>query len=192
MQNKCLILGSTGLFNFFLTKAGIHAEHVVLHNKLGGEIFRYSFGHPHPNVLHMTYFIFCCLFLYRYKNDIDKLLHWNHVLLIGNFLLFIYTVSYTGVLVGLIYYLGILIFGKYKDINKMDWIIGYGCLTGSIFCSVIIPILLNLEDDRFQMLNRVFNTRLRLLNLYFDSYSTTIWGQGIDDYSRVSYQLDNS
>lgn len=186
------VWGITGVLNYFLSVAGIHEGCIALHNKLGGEILRYSFGQPHPNVLHMTYFIFCCLFLYSCKNNRDRLVFWNRVLLIGSFILFLYTVSYTGVILSIIFYFGILHFQTIHDIKRMDWFVAYGVLICSLVSSIVVPTWINLENDRFRLLNEIFNTRLQLLNRYFDAYPVTAFGQWIFDYTRVDYQLDNS
>lgn len=186
------VWGITGIFNFLLSMIGIHEGRVVLHSKLGGEILRYSFGQPHPNILHLTYFIFCCLFLYSLKNNRDRLRYWNRILFVGNLLLFLYTISYTSVILGGIFYLGIAYLDRYKEINWMDWVAAYGTLVCTLICSIVIPILLDFRNDKFQLLNKIFHTRTQLLNQYFEAYSVTAFGQWILDYTRISSQLDNS
>ena len=58
------VWGITAMFNYFLSVAGIHEGCVALHNKLGGEILRYSFGQPHPNVLHNIFCGICsCVYI---------------------------------------------------------------------------------------------------------------------------------
>ena len=66
-----------------------------VHAKMGlGHIFRWSLGFTHPNILHITYLMLCALVIlnreerYGFKD--------YGILMIGNFLVFLYSVSYTG------------------------------------------------------------------------------------------------
>ena len=79
------------VFSFF------RLEHTVyrVHAKMGlGHIFRWSLGFTHPNILHITYLMLCALIIwelgerYGFKQYL--------ILMTGNFLVFFYSISYTG------------------------------------------------------------------------------------------------
>ena len=79
------------IFSFF------RLEHTIyrVHAKMGlGHIFRWSLGFTHPNILHITYLTLCALILYQMR---ERYRFRHYVLLMaGNLLVFLYSVSYTG------------------------------------------------------------------------------------------------
>ena len=78
------------IFSFF------RLEHTVyrVHAKLGmGHIFRWSLGFSHPNILHITYLALCAFLLYE-MGERYRFRHFG-LLMVGNLLVFFYSVSYT-------------------------------------------------------------------------------------------------
>ena len=171
--------------------AGVH-QRALLHDKLGGEILRYCFGQPHPNVLHMTFFVFSCMLLYTLRGKRKQLLLWNTLLLGANLLLFLYTVSYTGVALCVCLF-GITLWAdRFPKYHFFDGMISFGALAGTVSASVVFPLLVNYDNGFTRSLILSIYNRFKLLNAYFSAYSISLWGQNISDYTKVDYQLDNS
>lgn len=184
-----LAFGGTGLINLFLSMLSVHEGTVVLHNKLGGEILRYAFGQPHPNVLHTTYVILCCFILFVMRNN----QHWiklNLILLLGSFGFFFYTISYTGILMSICLLGAAIVYLLHKRSLWFDWIAAYGVLIGVIFFSVGMPLIANLQSDFCQGFIQSVRHRFVLLNRYFDEFHITLLGQKISGI--LWYQLDTS
>lgn len=187
-----LSLGAFGTFRGILSITGVLENKVLLHDKLGGEILRYSFGQPHPNVLHMTYLILCCMVLYCLRKDKKRLFFWNVLFMVGSIVLFLYTVSYTGLLLSILLFALVALWVHIPRITAFDWFISFAILLGTVSFSVVFPQIINYDNGITQSFILSIYNRFRLLNRYFSAYSVTVWGQNISDYTKVSYQLDNS
>ena len=192
IKSAAVSFGVFGLLRAVVSAIGIAEHKVLLHDKLGGEIIRYSFGQPHPNVMHMTYLVFCCMVLFCLQTDKRRLFFWNVLFVVGNVILFVYTVSFTGALLGVLLFFFVFIFVYFPRVLLWDWIFSFGILLGTVAYSVIFPCIINYDNEITQSLLWSLYNRFRLLNSYFSSYPITMWGQNILDLSKVNYQLDNS
>lgn len=188
-RTGAVIFLGTGFLNIMLSVLGIHEGTVVLHNKLGGEILRYAFGQAHPNVLHTTYVIVCCFLLYLYGES-KHCLKWNIILLLGSIVLFVYTISYTGILMSILLFASVMIDRFHCRTNRFDWSLSYGILVGTILYAVALPLFTNLESPFFQNILLSVRNRFILLNAYFGSFGITLFGQKISGI--LWYQLDTS
>lgn len=96
-----LCTAALSIFSFF------RLEHTIyrVHQKMGlGHIFRWSLGSTHPNVLHITYFMLCAFILYQLAEKYN----FKHfvLLMLGNVLVFFYSVSFTGLGIVAIFLVG--------------------------------------------------------------------------------------
>lgn len=183
--------GVPGLVCAFLALCGFIDQVVLVHDKLGGEILRYSFGQPHPNVLHTTYFVFSCFVIYLVR-DQKSIMKWNCGTLLGSFFLGLYTVSYTGMLLNFLLFAGVTYLHFVKKMLGIEWGMAYGTLWIVIIASTIMPLIMNYESVFFQSFILSIYNRFRLLNRYYGSYPLAWFGQNINNYSIIDYQLDNS
>ena len=89
MWSICAIVLS--IFSFYRLEDTIYR----VHSKLGmGHIFRWSLGFTHPNILHITYLALCAFIVYELADKYN----WKHfiLLMLGNGLVFLFSISYTG------------------------------------------------------------------------------------------------
>lgn len=182
------------VINYGFAFAGKSVGATFIHNKLGGEILRYSFGNSHPNNMHMTYVIMCILLLYSLKDDIEKLKKYNLVLVLVSVLLFLYTLSYTGIMLSAFIFVGVIYFClTHSGTNVIEIVIVYFSILICFLFSSIFPFLLLQNNELFEKINwDVFHGRLSFLISYYKAYDVSVFPQRINDYSRVWYQLDNS
>ncbi len=169
----------------FLTISGIRTEQIFrIHRKLGMYIVRWSMGFTHPNVLHITYFILIALLFCACKpRGKRKLLLCSGLAMIGNLLLFCYSVSYTGVLIVTVYLLvNILLQSKALQRKWFSVSCGYVAYLTPIVCvlfSTVAPVLL--QGKAFDLANRLLSTRLELSRQY-------ILGQGIHLFGNANME----
>ena len=76
----------------------LDASGYKVHEKLGlGHVFRWDLGFLHPNVLHISCLVLVAFIVY----NLGEKYNWKYMLLlrVGNLFIFLYFVSYTGILV---------------------------------------------------------------------------------------------
>lgn len=90
----------------------VHDLYFVHEKPIFGYIVRDSFGYPHPNVLHISFLMITCLVMYLFGNNRKKVLQLSILLILANCYVFVYSVSFTGFLIAVLFLLlnGILTF----------------------------------------------------------------------------------
>lgn len=183
----CAVLLS--IFSFF------RLEHTVyrVHAKMGlGHIFRWSLGFSHPNILHITYMALCAFLLYE-LGERYKFRHFC-LLMIGNLVVFFYSVSYTGFGIVAVLLAG----GVYVRLRPKF------CILEKILVNLVLPACLILSfvlpfylyDNKLaafvQKLNFLLNTRILLAEQFLRSEYHSLLGADISQIVRSSMTLDNS
>lgn len=176
-------------YNFF------RIEHTVyrVHSKMGlGHIFRWSLGFTHPNILHITYLLLCAFLLYELGMNY-KFKHF-FLLMAGNLIIFLYSVSYTGF--GIV---SVLLMGGYYGALRKKFclfekflanLVLPGCLTLSFICPAIMfgtPFA-----GPVQRLNFLLNTRIYLAYCFLNDTYMSLFGKDISKVVQSSMTLDNS
>ncbi len=167
----------SGIFSLqcFLTMSGLRSEQIFrIHRKLGTYLVRWSMGFTHPNVLHITYFVLLIFLMYAVKPRGRRLIFTSIAGMMGNILVFCYSVSYTGVVIVTLYLLINLILQSRRFRNgRLHVLCSCGVFLLPIACilfSAGAPVLL--KGKVFNWMNRLLSTRLELSREY-------ILGQGI-------------
>lgn len=177
------------IFSFF------RLEHTVyrVHAKMGlGPIFRWSLGFSHPNILHITYMALCGFILY----EMGEKYKFRHFLLMmaGNLMVFIYSVSYTGFGIVTVLLVGCL----YVQIRPKF------CILEKMLVNLVLPVCLILSfvlpfylyDNKYayyvQKLNFMLNTRIVLAEQFLRSEYHSLFGTDISQVVRSSMTMDNS
>ncbi|MDE7177660.1 MAG: hypothetical protein K2O59_07555 [Lachnospiraceae bacterium] len=174
-------------------------EHTVyrVSDKLGlGYIFRWSLGFTHPNILHITYLTLCALIIYELA-DRSGLRHYA-ILMLGNILVFLYSVSYTGFAIVTVLLLG----GIYVKIRPRF------CLLEKMLVNLILPLILfisfalpfMLYDSRFKAplikLNDLVNTRINIAHFFLVPECMSLFGAKMSYLAQAQTQgylsIDNS
>ena len=159
---------------------------LLVHEKFGlGPILRESLGYTHPNVLHVTYIVFMVFILYNVtqENAFKAIV----ALMLGNIFIFLYSLSYTGVMISVGLVCVYVYFLYRKKISKAERLLIKSIFPLCIFISTIIANLI--EGKAYGILNKVFNNRIWAIKVYFKWYQQTFWGQKI---IKENYSLDNS
>lgn len=167
-------------------------EHTVyrVSEKLGlGYIFRWSLGFTHPNILHITYLTLCALIIYELA-DRFSLKHFV-ILMFGNILVFLYSISYTGFAIVTILLLG----GMYAKIRLRF------CLIEKILVNLVLPVILfisfalpfMLYDFRFEAplikINDLVNTRINIAHLFLVPECMSLFGVKMSYLAQTQYYL---
>ncbi len=177
------------VFSFF------RLEHTVyrVHEKLGmGHIFRWSLGFTHSNILHITYFMICALVILA----MEERYGWKayFLLMIGNLLVFFYSISYTGFGIVAVLLTGCL-YVKYRPrFCFVEKTLANLVLPLCLFLSFVVPFYLswNPYSGIVQKLNFMLNTRIWLAEQFLKSEYRSLFGADVSKVVSSSMTLDNS
>ena len=158
-----------------------------VHAKLGlGHIFRWSLGYPHPNVLHVSYLLLAMLVIYV-LGDKFKLKHavW---LFLGNCLVFLYSVSYTGFAVFMCLLVGRLYLMWRKKLCLIEKLAIQLIFPTCVGVSLILPI--TLTGEWFAVLNRLLSTRMELAWRYMKPEYISLFGKKLSEITTENVTMD--
>lgn len=166
--------GGLILLNF----TGILESPFVVHNKLGmGMIIRWGLGYSHPNVLHISYAILVAFFLYVLDWNRKNLLFATAAAFAGNCFIFLYSVSFTGLLLTTVYLILNFYFQFRSKFSAGEKILIQSVLPASVLFSLFAPLLP--DGALFTFLNKLLNTRLRLSRHFLTTEPITLFGNRI-------------
>lgn len=191
MKLTLVVWGTTFLFSVFRGVIGWGDGVVVVHSKLGlGPVIRYSLGYTHPNVLHVTYFVVVMLLLYSLKVTGKKLWGLSALLFLGNLYIFLYSISYTGIII-VTFYLGMnLYLDARKRLSRIEKFL-LQCIAP--FC-ILFPIAgpLLITGKAFDFFNRLLSTRFQLVYYFFHTFRLSLFGTRTVTPSDAHLTLDSS
>ena len=192
LMKICLaVWGITFVFSLPRGLLGIAEGVVVVHEKLGlGPIVRYSLGYTHPNVLHVTYFILVMLFIFAFRPTGRRLWCTAGLLFAGNLYIFLYSISYTGMIIVTAYLLMSIFFDLRKKLSIPEK--GFAVLS-ALFC-IIFPIAgpLILNGKIFHFFNRLLSTRFELVYNIFHDNQVSLLGTNVLSNEGARLSLDSS
>ena len=160
-----------------------------VHDKLGlGHIFRWSLGYPHPNVLHVSYFILAILIIYV----IGEAFKPKHAigLFIGNCIVFMYSVSYTGFIIFMVLILGRLYLYYRKRLCIVEKVGVLLIFPVCVLLSLLAPV--TIKGRLFIFLNRLLSTRMELGWRYLKPENFTLFGLRVAEITDANLTMDNS
>lgn len=179
-----VVWGSCFCYMILRTFCGGDPGPVLAHEKLGlGPILRWSLGYTHPNVLHITYAILAAFLLYLWNlkpgRSQMKICMW---LMAGNVYVFLYSVSFTGVLfMTFLLLLHLWLCGRRK-IRRGEKALLQCCFPICILFSVAGPLLLDGEGELFQFLTHALNNRYSASKIYFREMGLSLWGTRVESH----------
>lgn len=184
------VIWATSFFAITCTSL-FHMEDTVfkVHDKLGlGHIIRWSLGYPHPNVLQVSYFVLALLIIYvlgdRFR---PKHALW---LFVGNAIIFLYSVSYTGFIIFMVLILGRLYLYYRKKLCAFEKGLLFLVYPGCALLSLLGP--LTIEGAMFRFLNKVLSTRMELAWRYMKPENYTLFGLRVAEITDASLTMDNA
>ncbi|MDE6213318.1 MAG: hypothetical protein K2M70_07585 [Lachnospiraceae bacterium] len=187
------------VFSFFRLEHTIYRVHAKM--KMG-HIFRWSLGFTHPNILHITYLMLCALIIYELQENYG--FRQYILLMLGNLLVFLYSISYTGFGIVAVLLTGCL-YVRFRP---------RFCIIEKMLVNLVLPICLILSFvlpfflyDYFNLirffgmpwvgiwthrLNNLLNTRIWLAEQFLKSEYRSLFGADISKVVSSSMTLDNS
>ena len=167
---------------------------VVVHEKLGlGPVIRWSLGYTHPNVLHISYFILVVLLVYVFRWHGRNLWKASAGLMAGNCLIFLYSVSYTGILIVTGYILLVLSFEYLKKMKFFEPIIWSIMCAFLIAFPIVAPLWMNTHNHKlFMFFNELFSYRFELVYNIFSEYPISLFGTETIFSGKGHLTLDSS
>lgn len=177
------------IFSFF------RLEHTVyrVHAKMGlGHIFRWSLGFSHPNILHITYLALCAFIIYE-LGEHYKFRHFL-IMMAGNVLVFVYSISYTGFGIVSVLLAGCLYVQFRPRFCILEKALANLVLPVCLILSFVAPFFLykNKLAYRVQRLNAILNTRIYLAEQFLRSEYRSLFGADISKIVKSSMTMDNS
>ena len=189
-QVGAVVWSSVFLYRILAFLIGWDKGILLVHKKLGAFIFRWSMGYPHPNVFHISYVILLAFLFYLLQQKGKKLFGWIVAALVGNVLIFIYSVSFTGFLLTGIYLMLVLYFELRSQFTKPEKALVQCVLPAGLAFSLLAPLLP--EGNRFyEVMNKLMNTRLRLSKYFLTQEKITLFGQQFQ-LADKDLNMDNS
>lgn len=185
-----LILWSVAFFGITITSL-FHMEDTVykIHEKLGmGHIFRWSLGYPHPNVLQVSYIVLAIFIIYL-LGDQFKLKHafW---LFVGNGLVFLYSVSYTGFIMFMVLLTGRLYLMVRKKLGFVERLLLLLVFPVCVVLSLVLPV--KLQGKWFNILNILLSSRMELAWRYLKPEYMSLFGVKLSEITTESITMDNA
>lgn len=188
----CLLIWScTFALSMILGIFHIRDGVVVVHQKLGlGPIIRWSMGYTHPNVLHVSYFVLASLILYVCEFHGKALWKACGALFAGNVLVFLFSISYTGVLI----VTGYLVLILYLDARKRLTPAENGLFQCVLPFCVLFPLVgpFITSGKVFDFFNKLLSTRFNLVKMYFTEFTPTLFGTAARFETNAHLTLDSS
>jgi len=160
-----------------------------VHEKYGmGMVIRWGLGYSHPNVLHISYFALAVFIVLVFRKNFS----WKMAagLMAGNLLVFLYSLSSTGVLLVTAYLVLNLYWLYRKKLGKAEQILIQLVLPVFLIYSLLAPVLT--QGELFAFLDKLTNTRLRLAKHFLTTQPVTLFGTRLADIITDKLTMDNS
>lgn len=179
------------IFSFFRLEHTVYRVNDKFHL---GYVIRWSLGFTHPNILHITYFALCAFILY----ELADRYYFRHFLLLmlGNVLVFVYSLSYTGFGMVTILLIGGLYVNVRPKFSLFEKVLANLVLPFILLISFILPLLFSasLFTEVMEKLNLLFNTRIRIASLFLVPEGMSLFGVRMSRLSDIYpyASIDNS
>jgi hypothetical protein len=167
---------------------GIIPNALVVHDKGSiGEIIRWGMGYSTGNVFHESYFILVVLVCYALKDrfNLKKAIG----VMFGNILVFLFSVSYTGVIVTTFYLILNLYAVNKRELNRGEKILSQLFFPACLLISFGGPQLLNYPF--MQKLDRMMQARLSFSQYYLWNQPITLFGTRMKNLPNFWTIMDN-
>lgn len=190
-----LVYGCSFAFTVVAAKFGVIGNPLVVHEKGGMELIRWGMGYSTGNIFHVSYFMLAVLLCYTWGRRYNRKRMLG--LLAGNLLVFLYTLSYTGVLVTVFYLLL-----DYYAVKREAYCRAEGAKISAaerVLCQFPLPLCLLfsfgapflLEYPVMQKLNDMLQARLSYSAYYLQNQPITLLGTRMKDVPNFWVIMDN-
>lgn len=163
----------------------------LVHSKLGlGHIIRWSLGYPHPNVLHISYVILLVFFFYLIELNRKQLILITLLFYVGNFYIFLYSVSYTGLILATFYLLANLYFNLRVKFTGIEKLLIQCIYPVCALLSILGPVFI--KGKLFDILNKIMNTRWNLSRYFLTKQKISLFGTEFVGLPDKDFNIDCS
>ncbi|MBR6771115.1 MAG: hypothetical protein IKM28_07765 [Lachnospiraceae bacterium] len=166
---------------------GLITNPLVVHEKGGMEMIRWGMGYSTGNVFHISYFILTVLLCYIWGKSYG--IRRMAGLMAGNLLVFLFSLSYTGVAVTAFYLLLGLYAVKRKRLSGVERLLCQLPLPLCLLFSFGGPLLL--EYPLVQKLDGLLQARLTFSAYYLQNQPITLLGTRMKDIPNFWVIMDN-
>jgi len=174
------------VIKILLTLTGIQSDIFRVQSKLGlGHIIRWSLGQPHPNVLQVSYMLFCAFFLYVFRMEGRKLIRAVLVLFLGNLYFFMYSISYTGIALVTLFLVIYVCLDRLATIGKPLKVLMGALPVICVAFSILGPLYM--PGKLWDICNKLLNTRFKIAQIYITSTHLSLFGTGYNNDLPLEY-----
>lgn len=182
------VWGATFFSKFLINLAFLGNVETALQLKnVLGYVIRYFMGYSHPNVLHISYFMFATLLICYLKERLT--LKITVCLMAFNILLFLYSYSLTGFGVTTLYILGAY-YVHDRKLRKWEQVIVQIVFPAILCFSFVLPIALS--GGIFEKADWLLNNRVAFAQYYLKFENMHLLGNNIAQITDSINTMDNS
>lgn len=163
----------------------VHTE--VQEKNITGAVLRYFMGYPHPNTLHISYLILAAFVIYcvKEKYGFKHLL----VLAVGNLFVFLYSYSFTGALIVMIY-ICLSYYVSRRTISRAEYFLVRLFFPFCILFSIVFPLML--RGQAFELADRIFNNRINFARHFLTVENMSLLGNNLAAITTDIITMDNA
>lgn len=182
-----VIYGCSFAFTVVAAEFGMINNPLDVHVKGGTELIRWGMGYSTGNIFHVSYFILVVFLCYTWGKRYDV----KHMagLMAGNFLAFLFSLSYTGGIVTTFYLLLNLYAVKRGSLSRAERIVCQMPLPLCLIFSFAGPFLL--DYPAMQKLNAMMQARLTFSFYFLNNQPITLFGARMKDVPNFWIIMDN-
>lgn len=154
---------------------------------LTGAVLRYFMGYPHPNVLHISYLVLTAFVIYCVK----KTYSFKHLLILaaGNLFVFLYSYSFTGALIVMIY-ICLSYYVCRRKISKAEYFLVKLLFPLCILFSIVFPLVL--KGKAFELADKIFNNRINFARHFLTLDNMSLVGNNLAAITTDIITMDNA
>ncbi|WP_051200223.1 glycosyltransferase family 4 protein [Butyrivibrio sp. FCS006] len=191
-KTGCVIWLTSFVSMYVLAVIGVIPERAFVLERYGWPpILRHSLGYPHPNTLHVTYFILCLLLLYSLRTLSRKyLIAISVVLMLGNCYVFLYSLSRNGFLISTLFIFLNLYFALREKRSRLEDTLIRLIFPISALVLIIFPLIV--KGNTFEILNRIFAGRFVFTRHFLTYEPLKLFGIREIPVPQSHYVIDSS
>lgn len=164
-----------------------NVETAVQTKNITGAVLRYFMGFPHPNVMHISYLVLTAFVIYCVKErySLKHLL----ILTVGNLFLFLYSYSFTGAFIVMLY-VCLSYYVSKKEISKVGYFLVKLFFPFCILFSIIFPLIL--QGKAFELADKIFNNRINFARHFLTIGNMSLLGNNLALITTDIITMDNA
>lgn len=169
---------------------GIQSDIFRVQKKLGlGYIIRWSLGQSHPNVLQISCIILCIFIMYLFHFKGRRLLVATTIMIVANLYVFLYSVSYTGIILAFVYLFinYYMVCSENRTFGVIEKIVMIAVVPVCAAFSILGPLFF--PDKLWNICNKILNTRFQIAKEYMSLNRISWFGVGYCD--ELPVELNN-